>query len=328
MLLIIDGNNLAHRCKHVFSLSTKGGVDISIIYGFLKVLVASIRKFKSSSVIVCWDSGIPKYRTEALPEYKANREKRDEFEHLELLRQMRELDSVLPLCGIVCVRKAGTEADDLMYHTGKMSSNECIIITTDGDLLQAVTDNVGVFNPPKNIMYTPELVMEEFGCKPKYIAEWKSFSGDGSDNIKGVPGIGPKTTKQLFLEFGSARNIFQAATETWLASRGFKRLPDVPYKEQMRVNVAKKISKHNWHNLTRDIYVMDLSHDLTGSRLAVLDAVEDFQRADKSELKRYFMDYAFVSLMDDVGVFSKLKKPVLDVQYLKMPVFCARRTSA
>src|SRR5512139_1910981 len=112
--IIIDANHLAHRCRHVFNLSNKG-VDVSVTYGFLKVMGSIIDKFKPQSVIVCWDGGIPEHRRKCYPEYKASRDHGDPLEYVEFERQCDELYGyALPMMGVVNIRRMGIEADDLM----------------------------------------------------------------------------------------------------------------------------------------------------------------------------------------------------------------------
>lgn len=142
MLLIIDGNNLAHRARHSFNLSN-AGVDTSVIYGFLHVLTSYMRRYNPDAILVAWDYGIPEFRRVAVPEYKANRKHDDDPEdYQDFLRQMRELSSILPKCGILSVRHSGAEADDIMSQASQLSVDEAYIITSDKDLLQCVRKSV------------------------------------------------------------------------------------------------------------------------------------------------------------------------------------------
>ena len=187
MILIIDGNNMAHRCRHVFELSNKG-VDVSVTYGFLRVIVSIIERFQPVSVIVCWDGGVPAYRIQANDHYKANRTQRDELEYLDFRRQIRELINILPNTGIACIYKDGAEADDLMYHASRVCDGRRVIVTSDGDLWQAVSKDVCVYSPIKDVMYDEEAVFQECGVPPRQIPHWKALHGDSSDRHEGIVG--------------------------------------------------------------------------------------------------------------------------------------------
>ena len=314
--LVIDGNHLAHRCRNVFSLSNRG-VDVSVTYGFLRVLSSLLSKWKPTSVIVCWDGGIPNYRRVAIPEYKANRHQdEDPFEYEEFLRQIRDLsDYVLPMMGVVVVRKVGVEADDLIAHASQLLYGKVIIITSDKDMLQCVNDNVSMYNPNKEILYTPDVIEKEYGIPVNKLLDWRALQGDGSDNIPGVHGIGEKTASKLIQEFGDISGVYNAA---------MKRNP----KGKLQDKIATSIVSFGWDRLVKNIYVSALYADRTGSRAIIIDKVNNYQPCNKERVKKYLLKNAFMSLIETsfVGQLGKLNAPVL-IQGLRTPVVCAKRVS-
>lgn len=313
-ILILDGNNIAHRARHTFSLSHKG-VDTSVTYGFLRILGSLIIRFKATSVISTWDGGIPEFRREAVPEYKANRHHDNEEGYEDFVRQVQELcDYALPMMGVVSVRKLGAEADDLMFHASRLSVNRSIIVTSDKDMIQAVNGNTDVYNSSRDFVYTKENVESEFGVSISDYVEWRALQGDSSDNIPGIMGVGEKTATKLFQEWKSLTGIVNAAT-------GHN--PN----GKMTGRLAENIALFGFDRIARNIYITALWADRTGARQAVIDAVENFQPADKKRIKKYILRNAFISLLENlfVGSVSKLVKPEIRTEDIRIPVICGRK---
>lgn len=320
MLLLIDGNNLAHRCKHVFSLSNKG-VDVSVTYGFLRVMNSWISKYKPGSVVVCWDYGVPDFRRQAVPEYKINRHKDEDPEAYEdFIRQMDELmDYALPMMGVVNVRKEGAEADDLLYHASRMAVGKVIIVTGDKDMLQAISKNVSVMRPNaggkgSDVLYTLDNIEAAIGVPLKDYIDWRALQGDSSDNIPGVPGIGEITAVKLFKEYGSLTNIVNAA------------MGHHPTK-QMTGKLAEHIIDFGWERISKNVLAMALYADRVGAKQAILEASSYFQPANRDRMKKYFMHNAFISLMDGqvYANLTSLKQPKFDISNMRVPVIVRKR---
>ena len=315
-ILIIDGNNMAHRARHKFNLSNRGK-DVSVTYGFLRMLKSLLAKFEPQSIIVCWDDGIPEFRRILVPEYKAGRHDNDDLLLYEdFLRQMRELTAILPVMGIASVIRPGVEADDLMAHAARMAlSQRPIIVTSDKDLLQCVNDYISVYSPMQDIIYTPDLVLETFGVKPHNITEWRALQGDSSDNIPGVVGIGEKTATKLFQQFGSLSYIINAALgigdNTELLSERHK----------------QAILDFGFERLYNNVKVSSLYTDRIGARHALWLAAKFWQPMDKMRVKKYLMRNAFTSLMDGdfYGYLMELDSPLFFTTGVKMPVVAFRR---
>ena len=297
--LILDGNNLAHRARHSFSLSNRG-MDTSVTFGFLKILSSYISKFKAQSIVICWDGGIPNFRRQAVPEYKANRHQDEDPDAYEdFLRQVRELQNVaIPLSGMVNVHKHGVEADDFMYHASRMLDGEIIVITTDKDLLQCATNRISIYNPTKDLLYTPEIIEEEFGIRMQDIVDWRAIQGDSSDNIVGVAGIGEKTATKLMREYGDLCTIYNAAMGKSPIGKPSDR-------------ISNAIVEFGWDRLVKNIKITALYADRVGARQTIEKAVKEYKRLDDDKFIDYLYKNAFVTLADGNFVHNlrKLRRP-------------------
>lgn len=316
--LLIDGNHLAHRCRHTFNLSNNG-VDVSVTYGFLRVMFSLISKWDIGSVTVCFDGGIPEFRRNAVPSYKANRHKdEDPIEYAEFLRQITELDTyALPMMGVVVVRRYGVEADDLLYHASRLYIEDSIIVTGDKDLLQAADKHVAVYNPGKEKLYHQIDVEEEIGLPFNSLLDWRALQGDSSDNIPGVQGIGEKTSTKLLQQFGDVSGVYNAA---------MGRNP----KGTLQPKLASAVIEFGWPRIVNNIYVSALYADRVGAKAAVLESIQLYHVYDKVRVKKYLWRNAFVSLMDSqfMGRLSKLMRPVCKVDNVRIPHIAPTRISA
>ena len=314
MNLIIDGNNMAHRCRHVFSLSNKGE-DVSVKYGFLRVLQSLMKRFKPTSVIVCWDGGTPEFRRKSVPEYKIHRDHGDPVDYADFLRQIDELITyALPIMGVINVRRSGAEADDLMYHASRMLVDDCIIVTSDKDLFQAIADGVKVYNPARETLYDADVLKDEIGIDVTKYVDWRAIQGDGSDNIPGVPGIGEKTATKLFYEWGTLTGIVNAAL-------------GVNPRGSIEGKIGENIRAFGWDKIYMNVYVMALYADRVGARKSVLDACSHYSSCNVNIVKRYLLKNTFISLIDSsfLGPISKLVKPKIRTKGLRMPVVPFKR---
>jgi 5'-3' exonuclease len=316
--LLIDGNNLAHRCRHAFHLSHHG-VDVSVTYGFLRNVASLIKRFKPSSIVVCWDGGVPEFRRKAVPEYKANRDHGDPLEYQDFLRQVQELtDYVFPMMGVVSVRKLGAEADDHLYHASRMLEGDNMIVSGDKDLFQAIDDELGVsvYYPSKDKVYTMVDVETDYDIAFSNYVDWRALIGDSSDNIPGVPGIGEKTASKLFKEFRELTNITNAATGSY------------PGPAVLSDRLSSAILTFGFERICKNIYIMALYADRVGSRQAILDAIGDYRPANAKRIKQYLLRNAFVSLMDGMPMaMTKLKQPSIRAGKWRVPVIHCRRIS-
>lgn len=197
-VILVDGNNLAHRCKHTYKLSYQGS-DTSIPYGVLRSLSTLYHKFNPYRIIVCFDQGFPARRRELVPSYKISRHNGDNPEDYAATReQIANLYDWLPRFGIFTSRLENYEADDLIaqysrYLPGLFNQDRqrVLIISGDKDLYQLVSDRVDVCDPMKtNKLITLENFKEVTGVASESYLLYRALMGDSSDEVPGVYGIG------------------------------------------------------------------------------------------------------------------------------------------
>jgi len=205
-LLLVDTSALFHRSRSALTramgeMTTSFGVPVTGTYGFCNALFSVTDKYKYDCIVPCCDKG-GNFRKREGSEYKANRNKLS-MEHIADMSLL--VEDVLPALGFTPVGKEGFEADDIIAHISRNSRafTEVHILTCDRDLLQLVTPRVKVllFNSAKKmVLFDQNMVREDYGVEPDEIRFIKSLAGDASDNVKGIPGIGPKTAAKIVNE--------------------------------------------------------------------------------------------------------------------------------
>lgn len=215
-LLVVDGNSILNRAFYgIKPLTTKDGMFTNAIYGFLTMFERMKADVQPDAVAIAFDLKTKTFRHKAYDLYKANRKGMPE----ELHMQMAPLKELLGYLGYRIVTCEGYEADDILGTLSKKcadTGNTCVIATGDRDSLQLVNDSVSVRlakNLNGTMMYTPEIVKEEYGVEPKKLIEVKAIQGDSSDNIPGVAGIGPKGATELISKYGDIDYIYEHLDE-------------------------------------------------------------------------------------------------------------------
>ncbi len=214
-LLILDGNSLLHRAWHALPpLTTKDGKVVNAAYGFAMVVDKMLKDYAPQYMAVAWDLPGKTFRHEAVETYKATRIKQPQ----ELYDQIPICKQILSAYGIPSLEAPGYEADDVIGTISNIEEEQgfdTTIVTGDLDALQLVDNNTHVLFFVKGISqvkeYDPAAVKERYGFGPEKLIDFKAMKGDTSDNVKGVPGVGDKTAKELILKFGSAEKILMEA---------------------------------------------------------------------------------------------------------------------
>ena len=211
MLTLIDGNSLVFRAYYgVHSALTRSdGMPTGAIYGFFNMILPILAKAEPDDSFVCvFDASRISFRQDIYPEYKANRSETP----ADLLQQSELIRIGVHEMGIPVLCIPGVEADDVI---ATIATNNCNrvnatrIITGDKDLMQLVSDCVYLYDGMKDKeIHEPE-VLEKFGVKPNQVIDVQSLMGDSTDNVPGVPGIGPKKASELINEFGSLDNLYE-----------------------------------------------------------------------------------------------------------------------
>lgn len=225
--IIIDGHNLAIRCAMVpglAELTDSQGRPTGGILGFLRCLLSYRKKFACSRITVTWD-GSSQRRRALCPSYKANRGQLRSYFEIDFLK------GLLPFLGITQVWHPEEEADDVIATLvrGLYRGQQNIVVTTDRDLLQLVTETDRVFVPAvgagKERYYDVRDVTAEYGVEPGRMVQYRALSGDVSDNLPGVHGFGPKLVSKLLRMYGTVDSLF-ASSLAGLSPTQHQRLRD------------------------------------------------------------------------------------------------------
>ena len=300
-LLIVDGNNLAHRARHSFVLSFRGK-DVSVTYGTLRMLLAVVKEVKPEAVLMCFDGGYPGFRKRLIPTYKQHRHHDEDPTYPEFLAQLRELENILPRFGVLVARRKGIEADDLMYQATRMSLHpKNIVYTNDDDLLQVINDNTNVLKPAKqrNIMVTLDNFQKfAYGASPACYIAAKVLLGDSGDGVPGCFGVGEKTVRKLFANLDALPD-----DDSWNLSK------------RVTKSMANRVEQF-WR--TESFLcawdAMDLAYDRSGARYTLMNC--SWQPYDDKHIQRYCINNGFMSLIEAsplLGVFGHMSRPELSV---------------
>lgn len=213
-LVLIDGHALVYRAYHAFPpLTTSDGELVNAVYGFSRILLKVIKDLHPKYIAVAFDMGKPTFRHTAFAGYKAQRKETP----TDLISQLGRVREVVESLNIPIFGIEGYEADDVIGTIAKEICDKVkvVIVTGDKDAFQLVDDNnITVYMPARQNEdakeYGEEEVREKMGIPPSGIIDYKALSGDPSDNIPGIQGVGPKTATSLLHAFGSLSGIYEA----------------------------------------------------------------------------------------------------------------------
>lgn len=216
---VIDGNSLMHRAFHAVppTMNAPDGRPTNAIFGFLNMFLKMIDAFNPDGVVVAFDKGKPRVRMEMLPQYKAQRPPMDPDLHV----QFPMIKELLGALNVPILQSEGWEGDDIlgtMARLGEQAGCDMLLVTGDRDMYQLVTEHVNVVSTRKGLsdvaIMTPESVDDLYhGITPALVPDFYGLKGDTSDNIPGVPGIGPKKASALIAQYGSLDEVIAHADE-------------------------------------------------------------------------------------------------------------------
>ena len=310
-LILIDGNSLLHRSYHAYPfMSSPAGVPTHAVYGTLKYLERILKRVAPTHLLFCFDASKKTFRNDLYPDYKANRKDAPE----DLVPQFALIRTVLKRFNIPYLEDENVEADDLI---GTIANNAggymTKIVSSDKDMLQLVNHRVSVLlvkNGGEYLEITTDNILEKMGYKPWDVPELKALSGDKSDNIPGVPGVGDMTALKLLKEHGSLEKILE-------------NVPDIPGKLGEKIAAAVEDIR-----LFRTLATIKTDCDLSGfdkERLKLnLDVVAgeiDLQRLgirtihlSQSKKKDWYETADNVSVEDIGDLFDKKPNPVKELE--------------
>jgi DNA polymerase I len=208
-LCLIDGSGFVFRAFHALPpLTTSSQIPIGALVGFCNMILKLQEQRPADFWGVCFDSAEKNFRHDLFPGYKQNR-----------LAAAPELTAQFPLIQEYCqafhipvIQMPGTEADDLIATyalAGKEKGWSVEIVSSDKDMMQLIQNNICLYDPLKEKVFQEQEVYEKWGVFPHQMADFQTLVGDSSDNISGLPGIGPKTAATWLTEFGSLQNLLE-----------------------------------------------------------------------------------------------------------------------
>jgi DNA polymerase I len=209
-LVIIDGHALAYRSYFAFqNLNTSKGVATNAVFGFLRSLLRILKEEgENDATVVAFDAPAKTFRHEQYAAYKAGRAPTPE----DLPQQIQIIKDMVRLMGLYQIEQAGLEADDLIGTMAKRCEAKGYtveIVTSDRDAYQLVNENICVRGIDKAEHYGPKEVFEKYGVRVDQWVDYRSLTGDSSDNIPGAKGIGPVTAQKLLQKYGSLDVILE-----------------------------------------------------------------------------------------------------------------------
>ena len=292
-LLLIDANSFIHRAFHALPpLSAPDGRPTGALYGLASILLKAIREIKPDFVAAAFDRPEPTFRKKEYAEYKAHRPPAPP----ELISQLKEARRLFDMLGIRTFELAGYEADDILGSLAQRHAKNGVavkILTGDLDTLQIVSNGTIAVETPKRgmgetVTYDEEAVRERFGIPAELLTDYKGLAGDQSDNIPGVPGIGPKTAAKLLQEYGSLESIVKAA----------------PSKAEGQA-VWKKIAEH------RDQALLSKRLATLNCDVPIVTTLSDlaFVAPGPENVREYFSDLGFQSLLKRMDAGTTREQP-------------------
>ncbi len=286
-LIIIDSNALLHRSFHALPpLMNSSGQETGAVYGYLLTLFKAITDLKANYIVACFDTKSPTFRHEMFTDYKAHRPPTASG----IISQIPIAKEILKAFNIPVFAKEGVEADDLIATICELVKDEkdlqVYILSGDLDNLQLVKGNVKVYTLGKGIkdtvIYDEARVVERLGVEPKQVVDFKALTGDPSDNIPGVAGIGKKTAAEIIQKYGTLKNLYEElSTDTAVLK------PKV--KEMLKQNKESAMMSLKLAQMKNDV---EMDFDLEGCKFG------DFK---DNEVEEAFKKLEFNSLINRVS---------------------------
>lgn len=239
--LLIDGMNLAFRLYFKMpTLTSLSKESTNIIYGYLISLNKLYETYPSKKVFLCWDSK-KSFRKEFCSDYKNNRTKIKDPSFPAFLEQVNKLKKKFPELNLPCYEVEGYEADDIIAYFSNILQGRIVIVSSDNDLYQLLKENVTIFNFKQEI--TPANFLRSYGFVHELYCLWKAITGCFSDNIKGIKGVGPKRTLDLFKECDfNVEKIYEKLDKMGVSAQFDKALQLVylPYMDFSKLTLQEK----------------------------------------------------------------------------------------
>ncbi|MFZ3105419.1 MAG: DNA polymerase I [Smithella sp.] len=278
LVALVDGSNYTYRAFYGLPLLTNSkGFPTNAIYGFTNMLLKLKRDLKPDYIVVTFDLKGPTTRHGEFEDYKATRKPMPD----DLIPQIPFIKDVVRGFSICVLEKQGIEADDLIGTLTGLANEKgwrTAIISGDKDLMQLVDENVTMIDTMKDKTYDVEAVKEKFGVVPDKVVEILGLMGDTSDNIPGVPGIGPKTAQRLIEEYGSVEEVIKNS----------ENLRNVKLRESFRQYAEQARLSRQLANIRKDV---EIDFDIQDAAV---------REPDKEVLSKLFSEFEFSSLLQEI----------------------------
>ena len=288
-IVLIDSNNIAYRAFFALpdTITTSSGMITNAVLGFTNMILKLAEDLKPDTIICAFDSKAPTFRHKMFDQYKIHRKKMPD----ELIHQIPLIKQVMEAFNIVCIEKEGMEADDVLASLAKTASEtykQTIIVTGDKDMLQMVSDDIKVLSTKRSItdtiIYDRDGVEKKLGVSPDKVRDLLALMGDSSDNIPGVPGIGPKTAVKLIKQFGNMDSIFES----------IESIESPKLKSMLLENRELAITSRKLTTLKDDIKIDD-------------DLIENsFRNLDLEKVKEIFEELEFNNLLNRLPKYIEI----------------------
>ncbi|WP_446740019.1 DNA polymerase I [Psychrobacter sp. DAB_AL62B] len=250
--ILVDGSYYLFRTYHALpkTMQNSQGLITNAIRGTLNALLKLMRRYHPTHMAVCFDTKSPTFRHHMSADYKAARPPID----IELLEQIPYIHRLVTALGIPLLRIEGAEADDIigtLAHRAVEQGHHVVISTGDKDMMQLVNDCVILEDSFTGKVTDTQAVIDKFGINPNQMIDFLTLMGDASDGIKGVPGIGKKTAKDLLVEYGDIANMLKHIG--FIKGRGAKGLiehaDDIPFNAKLATIVTDLDIGQDWNDL-------------------------------------------------------------------------------
>ena len=305
-IMVFDGLNTFIRSFGATPAYNEDGDHIGGITGFLYSVGKTVRDFKPSRCVIAFDGrGGNTKRKKIYKDYKANRANKTKlrrFDHHDstieneqqsMKHQFSRLVSYLDNLPVTFLSMDGIEADDTIAYIAQMYNDTCkkiTIVSTDRDFYQLIDDRIQVWSPIKKKMYDTQAVIDEFGVHPNNMVLYRSFTGDKSDNIPGVSGIGPKTILKLIPEIVNEQQV----TLEDLFKKSNQLLTEV--KQYQRILDSHEILEKNW--LLMNIKLLDISANTSSKIRGIME--QPVSGLNRTEFQRLFYEDKMWAVMKNL----------------------------
>jgi DNA polymerase-1 len=205
--ILVDGSSYLYRAFHAMpALTNSKGFPTGAVYGVINMLRRLLTEYDPDTIAVVFDAKGKTFRDELYAAYKAHRKEMPN----ELIQQIEPIHTIIRALGLPLIMEEGVEADDVIGTLAKIAANEqrtTLISTSDKDLAQLVDSHITLVNTMTDTILNAEAVKEKMGVTPEQVIDYLALVGDTSDNIPGVPQVGPKTAVKWLAEYGSLDNL-------------------------------------------------------------------------------------------------------------------------